>query len=256
MPVYQTLKEERALWQSSIETTLSAQSTLPDGFPLPTIKLEYVSYLRLKHDKLFATNIKGMTGFPSLQSFDDLFDLLMAYSNDVTPRAYRSMKYMAEHAKSNVMANIEDITLSKDKLFFCLYTLRTGPNNMALTGICFGWDSTFVERWYTAWIQFILMILVVHFPQPTAEMILSATPPAIRTKYPNYGGSFDATEMISQVPSNPMAQRAMWSEYKHRNTVKFLILSSPCGACIYVSPGFPGRISDYQIVDACLHLDF
>ena len=35
------------------------------------------------------------------------------------------------------------------------------------------------------------------------------------------GGSFDATEMRMEVSSNPMCQRATWSQYKHSNTVKF-----------------------------------
>ena len=54
-----------------------------------------------------------------------------------------------------------------------------------------------------------------------------------------------------QIPSEKMAQRATWSEYKHNNTAKYLVVISPAGATVYVSPAFPGRISDPQICYAC-----
>ena len=54
-----------------------------------------------------------------------------------------------------------------------------------------------------------------------------------------------------QTPHEKMAQRATFSSYKSNNTVKYLIIISPAGATVYVSPGFPGRISDPQICQAC-----
>jgi len=97
----------------------------------------------------------------------------------------------------------------------------------------------------------------MFFPRLNEDIILKTTPPNVAKKFKNYGGSFDATEMRLQVASDhePMCQRATWSQYKHGNTVKFLVLTSPAGAVVYVSPGFPGRISDPQLIDACMHLD-
>ncbi len=48
-----------------------------------------------------------------------------------------------------------------------------------------------------------------------------------------------------------MAQRATYSDYKSNNTIKYLVVISPAGATVYVSTGFPGRISDPQICYAC-----
>jgi hypothetical protein len=56
-----------------------------------------------------------------------------------------------------------------------------------------------------------------------------------------------------QTPSEKMAQRATYSDYKSNNTVKYLVIISPAGATVYVSPAFPGRISDPQICHACAH---
>ena len=64
-------------------------------------------------------------------------------------------------------------------------------------------------------------------------------------------GIMDCTEGKTQTPSEKQAQRALWSDYKSNNTVKYLVVMSPCGSTIYVSPAFPGRISDPQICHAC-----
>lgn len=50
-----------------------------------------------------------------------------------------------------------------------------------------------------------------------------------------------------------MAQRATFSAYKDRNTLKYLVSISPAGATIYVSPGYPGRISDPEICNSCAY---
>ena len=54
-----------------------------------------------------------------------------------------------------------------------------------------------------------------------------------------------------QTASEKLTQRTTWSEYKSNNTVKYLVVISPSGATVYVSPAFPGRISDPQICHAC-----
>ena len=176
----------------------------------------------------------------------------MAYTAGVTPKGYdRSLL----DDNSDRRSAREDRYDSLDKFFFVLYVLRTGPNNLAIAGISFGWDAAFVKRWFPAWLRVLKLVLVMHFPRLTEEIIRAATPPNVAAKFPNYGGSFDATEMRMEVSSNPMCQRATWSQYKHSNTVKFLVLTSPAGAVVYVSPGFSGRISDPQLIDACMHLE-
>lgn len=64
-------------------------------------------------------------------------------------------------------------------------------------------------------------------------------------------GIIDCTECKMQTAHNKQAQRATYSDYKSNNTVKYLVVTSPGGATVYVSPAFPGRISDPQICHAC-----
>ena len=42
-------------------------------------------------------------------------------------------------------------------------------------------------------------------------------------------------------------QSSTWSQYKHHNTVKFLVACIPNGAICYISPVFVGSISDVEL---------
>ena len=45
-----------------------------------------------------------------------------------------------------------------------------------------------------------------------------------------------------------------WSNYKHHNTVKFLIGISPQGVVSFVSRGWGGRVSDVHLTENCSFL--
>ena len=102
------------------------------------------------------------------------------------------------------------------------------------------------------WIIVLALSLARMFPQPTEELIRRSCPAKFKKLYGSrLMGIIDCTEGKTQTPSDKQAQRALWSDYKSNNTVKYLVVMSPCGSIIYVSPAFPGRISDPQICHAC-----
>ena len=43
-------------------------------------------------------------------------------------------------------------------------------------------------------------------------------------------------------------QAALWSDYKHHCTIKYLIAITPSGAISWLSPGYGGRCTDVYIV--------
>lgn len=105
---------------------------------------------------------------------------------------------------------------------------------------------------YVTWLQVLAMCLARLFPQPEAWMLRRNMPAKFRQRFgARLVGIIDCTECRTQTPSEKLAQRALWSEYKSHNTVKYLVVMSPSGATIYVSPAFPGRISDPQICFCC-----
>ena len=66
----------------------------------------------------------------------------------------------------------------------------------------------------------------------------------------------DCFEVFIERPSNLMAQAQTWSNYKHHNTVKFLIGITPQGSISYISPAWGGRVSDKKLTESCGFLDY
>ena len=53
-----------------------------------------------------------------------------------------------------------------------------------------------------------------------------------------------------------MARSQTWSNYKHHNTVKFLIGMTPQGYISFISKGWGGRVSDKYLTEHCGMLDY
>jgi hypothetical protein len=54
-----------------------------------------------------------------------------------------------------------------------------------------------------------------------------------------------------QTASTKSGNRTTFSSYKQRNTAKFMLAISPCGAIIYTSEAYPGSLSDVKFVEVC-----
>uniref|UniRef100_A0A6P7H041 Uncharacterized protein LOC114345171 n=1 Tax=Diabrotica virgifera virgifera TaxID=50390 RepID=A0A6P7H041_DIAVI len=65
----------------------------------------------------------------------------------------------------------------------------------------------------------------------------------------------DCFEVPIEKPSNYLTQQQCWSNYKHHNTIKFLIGMTPQGSISYISNAWGGRTSDKQIVELSGFLD-
>ena len=74
-------------------------------------------------------------------------------------------------------------------------------------------------------------------------------------KFPTTRVLVDGTEIPINRPSKPEAQRASFSTYKNRNTVKVLVGSTPGGMFSYVSTAYGGSTSDRQIIERSEMLD-
>lgn len=59
----------------------------------------------------------------------------------------------------------------------------------------------------------------------------------------------DCFEVFIQKPPSLLTQQQCWSNYKHHNTVKFLIGINPAGCICYISEAWGGRASDKQLVE-------
>ena len=61
--------------------------------------------------------------------------------------------------------------------------------------------------------------------------------------------TIDCLEVFIEMPSNLLTRAQVWSNYKHHNTIKFLIEITPQGIISYTSRCVGGQMSDKEIVE-------
>ena len=82
---------------------------------------------------------------------------------------------------------------------------------------------------------------------PTVQQVARTMPCAFKEKFPNTCAIIDASEIFIETPSDLHMQSSTWSQYKHHNTIKFLVACTPNGAIRYVSPLYVGSISVVEL---------
>lgn len=82
---------------------------------------------------------------------------------------------------------------------------------------------------------------------PMVEQLKGTMPYEYKEKYPNTYLMIDASEVFVETPTDLQLQSSTWSNYKHHNTMKFLVGCTPNGAVSFVSQLYAGSISDVQL---------
>ena len=90
---------------------------------------------------------------------------------------------------------------------------------------------------------------------PAVDQVVGTLPAAFREKYPTTYAIIDGSEVFIETPSDLHLQSSTWSQYKHHNTVKFLVACTPNGAICFISPVYVGLISDKQLTQKSGFLD-
>ena len=85
---------------------------------------------------------------------------------------------------------------------------------------------------------------VVWFDKATIQ---ARMPPSFKALYPNTRVIIDASEIEVERPSTVQKRVLMYSNYKSRFTVKFLVGVAPSGEITFMSKAFGGRTTDTEI---------
>lgn len=205
------------------------------------------SYRTLKSNSVqfkYFTGLK-ISQFESLYIFLDesVMDSLKYVRNadDYTP----NIQPLSSKRKKQTWSN-------KDRLCMTLVRLRRGFTLDELSYFCGASKSKLSAIFYT-WIQFMYYQMIkIRTEVFEGSRNLKKVP----LSFQNFEGNnitivLDATEIIMQMPTNFKQQGNTFSNYKHANTVKFLVGICPSGAITYVSEGFEGAISDRQLFENC-----
>lgn len=134
----------------------------------------------------------------------------------------------------------------EDQLLMVLMKLRMGLSNTDLA-YRFHVTTSTVSNIYRSWISVMSVVLKPLIKWPNKGAILKNMPKTFKRHFKKCRCIIDCTEIFIARPSNLTARAQTWSNYKHNNTVKYLIAITPAGAISFLSPGWGGRVSDKQI---------
>ena len=82
---------------------------------------------------------------------------------------------------------------------------------------------------------------------PAINQVKRTLPTTFREKFPSTYAIIDGSEVFIETPSDLHMQSSTWSQYKHHNTVKFLVACTPNGAICCISPVYAGSTSDKEL---------
>jgi len=85
---------------------------------------------------------------------------------------------------------------------------------------------------------------------PTVEQVMGTLPYSFRQSYPNMYDIIDGSKAFIDTPPGLFMQSSTWSQYKHHNTVKFLVACTPNSAISFISPVLVGSIRDVQLTSS------
>ena len=113
----------------------------------------------------------------------------------------------------------------------------------------FGISTGLVSQYVTTWICFLYCQLKEIDWMPSTEQVAGTLPCAFKEKYPSTYVIIDASDVFIETSSDLHLQCSTWSNYKHHNTGKFLIVCTPNGV-IYVGSFSDSSVSKYLSTSA------
>ena len=146
------------------------------------------------------------------------------------------------------IAQQRNSVLSKfDKFVITLVRLRL---NLQVKDLAYRYDVTpsVISKAFAEVIDLLYENLKGVILWPAREQLRKTMPTVFQE---NFGlgvvSIIDCFEVFIERPSNLYARAQTWSNYKHHNTVKYLISIAPQGLISFISDGWGGRASDKHV---------
>ncbi len=130
--------------------------------------------------------------------------------------------------------------------------LNLGDQDLAYR---FGVHQSTISRCVSRVIDVMYIRLKPLVTWPQREQLMATMPMEFRKHFKTCVIILDCFEVFCDRPTNVKARAQTWSNYKHHNTVKFLIGIAPQGAVTFISKGWGGRVSDVHLTENCGLLD-
>ena len=101
------------------------------------------------------------------------------------------------------------------------------------------------------WINVMYVCLQPLIIWPEREDVCATMPKECSQFFKRCISIIDCFEVFCERPSGLMGRAQTFSNYKHHNTVKFLISITPQGVISFISKGWGGRTSDKHLTEQC-----
>ena len=118
-------------------------------------------------------------------------------------------------------------------------------------GYRFGVHQSTISRYFNKVLNVMYTRLQPLVKWPGKKELLETMPTDFQKHFGRCIVVIDCFEVFLERPSNPMARAQTFSNYKHHNTVKFLVGIAPQGAVTFISRGWGGRVSDVYLTENC-----
>ena len=171
--------------------------------------------------------VQYMTGLPSFMTLITLFSIVEAH--------------LSEGAISSLSK------CQKFILVFIKLRLNTPVQDLAYR---FGVSKSTISRTFIPTIHVMHERLkhLVHWPE--REFLRKTMPLQFRQSFGlKVAVIIDCFEIFNERPSNLLARAQTWSQYKHHNTIKYVIGITPQGSISFISKGWGGRTSDKHVTN-------
>ncbi|XP_047238272.1 uncharacterized protein LOC124878391 [Girardinichthys multiradiatus] len=142
-------------------------------------------------------------------------------------------------------ASINQFTLMRLRMNLPLFFL----------GHCFHTSTSTASRVFNNTLNVMYFRLCNIIRWPSRDQILISLPMCYRKNFKNCTSIIDCFEIFIERPKEMRARAQTYSQYKHHNTVKYLISITPQGVISFVSKGWGGRTSDKYVTEHSGYLD-
>lgn len=216
--------------------TQTVESSIPVDAETQTSELEYLfqpSKLQPFTEQYFCDSkseakVRFYTGLSGLDVLKQVLDFVAPY---VTRRTKNLTQFQ--------------------ELVLVLMKLRL---NVPLQDLAYRFEISLstVSRILTAWMTVLDVRLSPLIRWPERDELWLTMPMCFRFAFGKKTTIIiDCFEVFIERPSNLLARAQTFSNYKHHNTVKFLIGITPQGSVCFVSNAWGGRTSDKHLTDHC-----
>lgn len=199
-------------------------------------------------------NCQFYTGIGKLSIFHKLHDFISPF----VKRRWRGCSVVSTRVKRLFVKSPKKFgpkrkLSSVDEFLLVLMRIRLGLLNKDLASR-FGISTCLCSQVFQTWLDPMSKVIGRLVFWPNKEQVV-ATKPDRYVHLPDLVSIIDCSEIFIETPKNLQLQFSTWSDYKHHNTLKYLISVAPNSAITFLSSLYSGRISDKALTNDCGYLD-